>query len=402
MSICSFVLYDSSFLLIYLLSTDKILPDVACFGKITEKTEIIVTPFGQNVESSYKTKINKEENKDSLYQRLFNRNIKKVDGIIDSRTLDNVSEKSPSIDHVSSEYDQNRPVKEFGMKTKLKSQMRLFDSLIDKTMNQDKISVEFRAIPCFWSSFQMSEVYLDESIIQDELTFNSIYVLTCDTNIDNESDDQPAVKEFYVKLLPIYDDETKPNSLCQSILVPNILMAKMKIPKFGCVTLTRKMTVLNFLEKIEIVPSQDVNSSQKKMILEEFKRLLIKSSEPVLINQDQIFKLFEGQMLITVKIFPESFKYCLCDAEILRENKIVLSSQTNDLQNIWKISTELIPIYETFTLNEGNCYIQLDDNMRIIDDCVRKITLKIGLHDNNRIRRSNNYIIVGKTIEFET
>lgn len=316
----------------------------------------------------------------------------------------NVLGNPPSPDDASSDFsNQNEQLESlFGeasngeMRQKIKAEMKVFDSFLDGSMNQDRKSYNFRAIPCITSSFQMSEVYLNESVPQNDLTFNSTYILSRESA--DEFDDIPAMKEFYVRLLPKLDDDTNSNNVCNSIEIPNMLMARMKIPKFSWVTLTSKMTVLNFFEKIELVPTREVGASEEKMILEEFKRIIVSSSEPILINQDQIFELSGGQMLITVKIFPESFRYCLCDSEILRENKIALSNQSSDLRNILKMSKEIISNYDDVNFNQNNFYVSLGNNVGIVEDCVRNIILKIGSDDKNQIKRTNNYLIIGKTL----
>lgn len=402
------------------------------YGKIDNNTEFIVTPFKEKLPNTNSKSNNigstskKDQNQNSLYQRLFNKDTNKPhssskekisadEGIIDSTTLDNVSVRSSSTEEDSSEsdgtiYDGNseKPRNDSDesllckndpdsrrSKMKLDLQVRLFDTLLIELKNQDRKSYKFRAIPRAWDNSQMCDVFLTKHNTPKDFKSDAVFILNCECI--NENDDRIA-KEYYVYLRTATESPKIPKTIYPSIEINDILMAKMKISKFNRVSLSTKKTVLNFFEKIELIPVMVPSTIEKQEIEEDFKRLLIQCtrSTPLLINQEQIFKLGEGNVLVTAKIYPESFRYCLCDAEILRENKIFISENAKDIGNLLTSAEEMISPKSIAKLQEKHTFMHIDEYQNIIEDCLKKITIKNCLHEKNGLRKLNNYIIMGK------
>lgn len=331
-----------------------------------------------------------------------------LEGIIDSRTLDNVSDESSTSDEsdetIYNDQQEGKAPKTIiteespchrRAKLKLDSQIRLFDTVLTELKNQDRKLYKFRAIPRLWGTSQMCDVYLTKRNTPKELDFQAIYILSCDSV--NENDDR-ITKEYYVNLLPSIETDMSTNSIYPSIEINDVLMAKLKLSKFSRVSLSNKKTVLNFFEKIELIPTSALNATRKQEVMEDFKRMLINlcHSTPLLINQDQIFKLCGGNVMVTVKIFPESFRYCLCDAEILRENKLSFSEQNKDLTHILDAADDLTASSKLVSLDRSPSFIHIMEIMDIVDSCVENIALKNCLGGENRFRKSNNYLITGK------
>lgn len=373
-------------------------------------------------------------NKGSLYERLFSKGTKKSDSnqsngstrVIDSTDLDNVSvrsssgEESDSSDSEYSEYYGNNqsinssrrssfskksspppPQQPKAKPVRLDVQSRLFDALLTELKNQDRKHYQFRAVPRKWTESQMCDLFMTQHNKPETFDPSLAYVMSCESINDN---DERVTKEYYVSVKPAADTETIPKNIYPTVEVNDILMAHLNLQKFSRVTLSTKKTVLNFVEKIELIPSSSTSVTNLKQIEEAFKLLLIKSTRNLLmlINQDQIFKLCEGDAIVAAKIFPESFRYCLVDGEILRENKIFVSDQRKHLSTILTNTEDVMAPTEhkeddsggSFTAND--CFVHLDEFEEIVKDCVENIVVNTCLDARNCMRKVNNYLIVGK------
>lgn len=439
------------------------------YGKIDNNTEFVVTPFKENLINGSvkspdadeikpkrpdpeKVQPKKSEsngtsrsstvgdlngNRESLYERLFNKGPKKSNSnqsngstrVIDSTTLDNVSMKSSddesdSSDSEYSEYDGNNQSINSSRRSsmskkshtpassttstqpklkpvRLDVQSRLFDALLTELKNQDRKHYQFRAVPRKWTESQMCDLFMTQHNKPESFDPSLAYVLSCESINEN---DERLTKEYYVSVKPAVETETVPKNIYPTVEINDILMAHLNLQKFNRITLSTKKTVLNFVEKIELIPSSNTSVTNPKQIEEAFKLLLIKNTRnnPMLINQDQIFKLCEGDVMVSAKIFPESFRYCLVDGEILRENKIFISEQRKDVstilcnaENVTK-PTEHKDDDSTGGFTANDCLVHLDAFEEIVKDCVESIVVNTCLDDRNCMRKANNYLIVGK------
>lgn len=390
---------------------EKLSPNIK-FGKVENSTELVVTPFKEkdSEEKSNTPKVKNVEQKDlnqsssSLYQRLFNKDSNQTQksskntnayNIIDSRTLDNVFEKSIDEDDSSestkssetAQYEENPFCDK--SKRKLVSQMRSMKTLLAEISSQERKIFNFRAIPRIWNDSQMCDVYVSKPFQHEA---QKVFAMSYD--FLNENDERVS-REYYVNLKFDPQIGTNEKNTFATIELNDILMAKLKISKFSRVTLTSKNTVVNFLERIDLIPTSKNN---KQEILEDFKQMLIKntSSSPLLINQGQIFKLCGGSVLVTVKLFPESFKYCLCDAEILRERKIFVSDQFQDVEPLLKAAGEISsPSIKLNGQQRNNTIINTNELVNIVEDCVNSITIKNCLSETNQLRKLGNFLILG-------
>lgn len=359
--------------------------------------------------------LKKDLSQSSLYQRLFNKDAanpaqksrENSSGheVIDSRTLVNVnslSEQSSIEEDDSSEStksSENVRVEENPFcgrsKRKLVSQIRSMKTLLAEISSQERKVFNFRAVPRAWNDSQMCDVYVSKPFQHDS---HKIFAMSYD--FVNENDERVS-REYYVNLKFLESDAPigkNPKNTYATIELNDILMAKLKISKFSRVTLTSKNTVVNFLERIELIPNSKNN---KQEILEDFKQMLIKNSDssPLLINQGQIFKLCGGSVLVTVKLFPESFKYCLCDAEILRERKLFVSDQFNDVAPLLKAAGEISSSSVKLNgLQKNNAVINTNELANIVEDCVNSICIKNCLNETNQLRKLGNFLILGNIL----
>lgn len=375
-------------------------------------TELIVAPFKQSTQERGSVPNKNEPNmmstskmepgQNSLYQRLFNKDINqapissKTSNVIDSRTLDNVSssidddDSSESTKSSETMHEEKSYCKIERSERKFKSQMRSFKTLLAEISSQDKKIFNFRVIPRVWkNNSQMCDVYVKKPFQSDSHT-----TFALNYNYLNDNDERVS-RDYFVNLK--FDAEIGKNSknTFATIELNDILMAKLKISKFSRVTLTSKNTVLNFLEKIELIPMSN-NTVSKKEIIDDFKLLIKKSGTALLINQDQIFKLCG--VLVAVKLYPESFRYVLCDAELLRERKIFASDQTaKDLENVLKAADEITsPSMKSGLPSKEKSVIHTNDLVNIVENCVECITVKNCLNEMNQLRKLGNFLIMGK------
>lgn len=258
-----------------------------------------------------------KENRNSLYERLYKKRVENLKskpqngivGVIDSRTLDDVSEKSASSTDVesSSESETSQSISidssaKSDNSKKFDVQIRLFEAMINELKNKDREIYTFRAIPKKWDDdSQMCDVFLMEYDTPENFDPEMIYILINEYSNEN---DQRITKEIYVKV-NIQKTSDGFKNIFPSIEINDVLLASQKIEKFSRIRLSTKKTVLNFVEKIELSATSNPSVRDREKIIDEFKQLL---SSPLLINQDQIFKLCGGRFLVQARIYPESFR----------------------------------------------------------------------------------------------
>lgn len=402
--------------LIFLFS-DELSPK-RMYGKIEAKTEIVVLPFEsktkveQKQHQSTRMENQQEKIKNSLYNRLYNNEFKTLRkppyddiDIIDSRRLENVFENlnsgSTVLNSLKSDEElgliTDKPLEDLNEMHSIVDQNRMFEETVTRISYADHKQHKFRAVPKKWLAYQLNDVFLTKNNMPNGFDLKCNYTLNYNTIDENNVQ---IARTYYVNV-KIENEENMEGLQTYEypcIQINDILMTQLKLQKFCPITLNIKKTVLNFVEKIELIPVE-VNNVDRKEILEDFKIMLVECSSltPLLVNQNQIFKLCGGTALVEVKIYPESFRYCLCDAEILRENKILVSEQTKD-SSFSKAYTEEISEHQRNAVKHKHV-LYLDAQKHIISDCVMKITARNGLSGYNRLRKSNNFIIAGIKLE---
>lgn len=388
----------------------------------------------KRVEENKENKKNNENKKNgqngSLYDRLFNKSrVEKEpprqpsldENVIDSTTLDNVSvvssTKYQSIDTPSdSESDSDSdssdsnssvsrsstvtpmPKPKHSPTVRLDVQIRLFEALLNELKSQERKTFTFRVVSRPWDdSTQMCNLFITEHNIPEGFDAKQVYVMRCESI--NESDER-VMREFYVNIVVVPDTEATPNNIYPTIEMNDILMAHLNVRKFSRVTLATKKTVMNFCERIDIIPAIQSNINDIKEIEEGFKRLLANRSRfnAILMNQDQIFKVCDGDAIVKVKIIPESFRYCLCDGDILRESKIFVDEEGKDLGAVFTAAEEITnpklkEKKEGETVAEKT--VPLDPFENIVNDCVQNVIKNSCLDSENAMRKMFNIIITG-------
>lgn len=395
------------------------------YGKIEANTEIIVQPFakkltkGDNIIKQKQQQATRSENqfeksKNSLYNRLYNNEFKASTAprkptnedidIIDSRKLENVFENLYSefaeLNSLKSDEELDfiteATPKDLNEMNSIVEQSRMFKETVADIGYADQKQHEFRAVPKRWLAYQLNDVFLKKNNMPKDFDPKCNYTLNYYTHDENNVQ---IARAYYVNV-KIVNGETNENLQMDEypcIQINDILMAQLNLPKFSAITLNIKRAVLNFFEKIELIPVMNSNAINRKEILEDFKKMLAECSSPtpLLVNQNQIFKLCGGTAIVELKIYPESFRYCLCDVEILRECKIFVSEQTKD-SSFFTAYTEEIPVEKSRNSVNQKHILYLDAQEHIILDCIMEVATKNCLSGHNRLRKSNNYIVAGK------
>lgn len=340
----------------------------------------------------------------SLYERLYNNSPKALEplqdlsnygaNIIDSTRLENVQTSMNTsmndIETISScvkKDSQKHFIENFG------DQFQTFEKTITDLNYSDKRLYKFRVVPKRWCSYEMNDCFLNKIDLPEDFNIEHIYALNYNLydgyNHKGSKEYMINVKSSNVETREIYGKYKYP-----CIEMNEVLMAQLQLPKFSIVSLEVKNTVLNFYEKLELIVISNPSAFEKMEILGDFKKKLCLSSIPLLVNQEQILKLCGDAVFVAARIHPESFGYCLCDAEILRENKVYISER-NDLASGMETSGEIGREIFQSSINH-QCILHLDAYEYIISDCVTNIILKNCLTGKNSVRRFNNYIITGR------
>lgn len=343
----------------------------------------------------------------SLYERLYNNSSKALEplqhlscygfNVIDSRKLENVrTSMNNSMNNVETISSCIKKASQKDFLEKCGDQFRTFEKTMTDLNYSDKKLYKFRVVPKRWYSYEMNDCFVNKVDLPEDFNIEHNYALNYNLN-DGYTYKGMKTYMINVKLSNVETREIYGKYKYPCIEMNDVLMAQLQLPKFSIVSLKIKNTVLNFYDKLELIVTSNSNALEKTTILEDFKKKLCSSSIPLLVNQEQILKLCGNSVFVAVRIHPESFGHCLCDAEILRENKVKISEQ-NDLAASMETSGKIgREIFQSSINNQ--CILHLDAYEYIISNCVTNIILKNCLTGKNSMRRSNNYIITGRYIE---
>ncbi|XP_017472688.1 PREDICTED: peroxisome biogenesis factor 1 [Rhagoletis zephyria] len=235
---------------------------------------------------------------------------------------------------------------------------------------------EFRAINGEWqTNSQISDVFLSKSNWPEFLELDNIYCMKT-----------PSEQEYYVKVRVLADDEL-PCTAHTSIQVCLNLMQKLNLKEMEKVVLKPKASVVNFVEKIELFAQK---KTHYKIIENAFKRYVIEKTNKssMLLNQDEVVRL-EEDLIVTVGILPEHFRYCVIDSQFLKESKIYAA----DLVRKVAETVEVQPKIESpLTVKD---LIKLPAYNEIVANLVGELKMDLCLDSKNSVLRQGNVLIAG-------
>lgn len=263
------------------------------------------------------------------------------------------------------------------------SRSRQLDEMTAILEKEAPKSFEFRVVAGKWDQGQICDLYVDRVNELDEFNYNQIFTLR--TNND---------KEYFVNIKTLNERKFFPKTVHPSIEMSAILMNLLKIEPFEKVTIKPKNSVLNFVDKIELVPNKEVPYRMLREIEESFKKFIIENSRafPILINQSQIFRIDSG-LYVTINLFPETFKFCVVDAGVLREARIQCVEKVRILDEWLDVEKEGAakddPIF-----NEKD-YVKIGKFDCIAEECMERLKINLCLDERNMLRKPENLILVG-------
>ncbi|CAD7003842.1 unnamed protein product [Ceratitis capitata] len=354
------------------LTVDRLRPIVS-YGRIDHNTELIIAP------NLYKGLTNGSSNGVST-DTSESSNTNNVSQLIRSRTTAQIrkqSEASVEPQHLA------RSTTSANIKKLTRTESIAKASRNDKMIRLKKDlrresthTFEFRAISGEWQEkSQISDVFLCKSTWPEFLELDNVYSMKTATD-----------QEYYVKVRVLADDEA-PSAAHTSIQVNLNLMRKLNLKEMEKVVLKPKAAVVNFVEKIELFAQK---KTHYKIIENAFKRYVIErtNKSPMLLNQDEVVRL-EEDLIVTVGILPEHFRYCVIDSQFLKESKIYAADLVRKIDDI----VDALPNIES-PLSVKDL-IKLPAFDKIVNNLVDELKMNLCLDSKNAILRQGNILVAG-------
>ncbi|XP_065075687.1 peroxisomal ATPase PEX1 [Ochlerotatus camptorhynchus] len=261
------------------------------------------------------------------------------------------------------------------------------DELVATLTRESPKIYEFRVIRGVWNcrrnNSQICDIYITKENIPAGMDINLPFLLA--TNDD---------REYFVNVRLSSDGERFPKNAYPTVEINDKLMEQLEINPGEKVTLRAKQNALNIVDMIELIPAAKITSKIESDIVEKFKEFVLFNSKvhPVLLNQGQVFKLPE--YYLTVKLQPANLKYCLVNAVILRQSKILCSGEVKSLNGV-------VPAEEDEKKKGGDSgggeqkQVKIAKFQEIADECVDQLKLKLCLDERSTVRKTYNVIVSG-------
>lgn len=266
-------------------------------------------------------------------------------------------------------------------KKKQENQENKMELLTKDLKKENSRTFEFRVIKGKWEqNTSICDVYITKHNLPEFMDLSQIYSL-------RTADDH----EYFVNVKAVADDEDHfPTNLHPTIEVNENFMKVLNLQEFEKVSLQSKHGVLNFVEKIELYAEK---KTHYKVLENAFKKYILAHGElaPVLLNQGQILRL-EEDLMVTIGISPDHFKFCIIDGQFLKECKIYATDVTKKVDEIMDIEVKEKNILSIPDL------IELDKFDEIVDDIVDELKVDLCLDLKNSVLRQGNIVICGKIL----
>lgn len=253
------------------------------------------------------------------------------------------------------------------------------DRLKKDLRRESSRSFEFRVIRGLWrEQAQESDVYVNRKHLPEFLDLDQFYCMHT-----------AGDKDYYVRVRTVNEEleDDLPGTIHPSIELNANLMKLLGIKEMERVVLRFKTTVVNFVEKIELYAHK---KTHYKIIENAFKRFVIERTQhkPMLLNQEEVVRL-EDDLLVTVGIVPDHFRYCVVDAQFLKESKIYAADLVRPVSEIIK---EQPPVTSPLSVKD---LIRLPEYDKIVDQVVRELRMNLCLNEDNSVMRQCNVLLTG-------
>ncbi|EDW72705.2 uncharacterized protein Dwil_GK17038 [Drosophila willistoni] len=352
------------------LTVDRLKPHIS-YGRVDHNTELVVAP--------------------NLYKGLTNgSNSNGINGESTDKDISSKLARSKTSVQIKDEVDGNKitrpaPLTHSSTVSNVKNTMQRnkrqdhMERLKKDLRRESSHSYEFRVVRGLWmEQAQESDVYVNSKHLPDFMDLDLFY------SMKTASD-----KEYYVRVHSISKEleEDLPATLHPSIELNANLMKLLGIKELERIVLRPKTIVVNFVEKIELFAHK---KTHYKIIENAFKRFVIERTQkrPMLFNQEEVVRL-EDDLLVTVGILPEHFRYCVVDAQFLKESKIYAADLVRPVNEIIKEQPQLTSPLSVKDL------IRLPEYDRIVDHVVKELRMNLCLNADNSVMRQCNILLTG-------
>ncbi|XP_034480754.1 peroxisome biogenesis factor 1 [Drosophila innubila] len=339
------------------LTVDRLKP-VISYGRIDHNTELVVAP------NLYKGLTNGNTNGNDEESSKLSRS-KTSAQVRDELVTPTPLAHSATMSNVKNNLQRNKRQDHM---QRLKKDLRRESSRV----------FEFRVIRGLWhEQAQESDVYIRQTHLPEFMDLEQFYSMKT-----------AGDKEYYVRVRLVSDEDGDlPATIHPSIELNANLMKLLNIKELERVVLRPKVTVVNFVEKIELFAHK---KTHYKIIENAFKRFVIEKTQktPMLFNQEEVVRL-EDDLLVTVGILPEHFRYCVVDAQFLKESKIYAADLVRPVNEIIK---EQPPVTTPLSVKD---LIRLPEYDKIVDHVVSELRMNLCLNAQNSVLRQGNVLLTG-------
>jgi len=352
---------------------DRLKPNVN-YGRMDHKTELIIAP------NLYKGIVNSSSMNDTKQMNGFakpslnrSQTTAKMGDSIDTNLTDD-DNKNTSLMRSTTESSMKQLTRSQS-KAKVHRQDKLARVLKDLKRESTQ-SFELRVITGKWpEKAQMSDVFITQSQLPEFMDLEAMYHLKT-----------PNDKEYYVKVR-IDQDSDLPNTIHPTLAMNANLMKVLELKELEKVILKPKTIVVNFVEKLELFAYK---KTHYKIVENAFKRYVIERTieSPMLINQGEVVRL-EDELLVTVGIIPDHFRYCVVDAQFLKECKIYAADLVKKVEEVPEAGE---PALSPLSVKD---LIELPEYNKIMEEIIIELKTSLCLDGQNSVLRQGNVLISG-------
>ncbi|XP_035901380.1 peroxisome biogenesis factor 1 isoform X1 [Anopheles stephensi] len=266
------------------------------------------------------------------------------------------------------------------------------DGLIE-TLGQNVAKVyEFRVIRGVWNcrrnTTQICDIHTTKENVPSTMDINKPCLLTTNDN-----------REYYVNVRLATDTERFPQNAYPTVEINDRLMEQLEINHGEKITLKPIHNALNIVDRIELLPATKVAPLIEEDIAEKFKQFVLHNSKihALLLNQDQLFKLPE--YYVTIKLQPQSLKYCLINSTILRHSKISCTGEVKPVAGYsdGDGSKKKAPAIKEPEPAEQCKLVKIEKIERIIEECTDRLKYALCLDARSKVAQQCNMFIAGSS-----
>lgn len=337
---------------------DRLKPNLT-YGRIDHTTELDVSP------NLYKPTSNGDRNEKLQRSKTGTKLFDTIDGgtveehqLLRSTTVSNVKQLKRS----QSLAKTNRQDKMERLKKDLNRELSNF--------------IELRVISGEWSpDYQICDVFVNKASWPERMDLSTVYCLR--TMQD---------REYYVRV-HLESQSEMLQTIHPTIEINANLMKLLQLKELEKVVLKPRPMVVNFVEKIELFANK---KTHYKVMENAFKRFVIEKTNegPLLLNQNEVVKL-EDDLVVSVNIAPEHFRYCTVDAQFLKESKIYAADLVRKVDDVIEVNPDTVA-----PLGPKDV-IKLPSFTAKVELLINELKNNLCLDSKNAVLRQGNILLAG-------